>query len=174
MSDPTRSRILAHPLSRRSLLKQTAAVGAAAGLVVPASALTASSAAAQETGASFSAMIYQTVPNPWQMAGTAVWTALVFDTLVAWDENYSGIVPSLAESWTASDDGLVYTFKLRQGVTWHDGEPFTSEDIVWSYTTFLHPTVAAASGSWILPNLKLIKGADAYTTGANSRLQLVY
>ncbi|HEY7035399.1 MAG TPA: ABC transporter substrate-binding protein [Thermomicrobiales bacterium] len=166
MSDPTRSRILAHPLSRRSLLKQTAAAGAAATLVVPASARFAPSVAAQETGPSFTTNFYQTIPNPWMMSGQAVWTALVFDTLVAWDENYSGIVPSLAESWTASDDGLVYTFKLRQGVTWHDGQPFTSADIVWSYTTFLQPAVATASASWILPNLKSIKGAEAYTTGA--------
>src|SRR5215211_7446316 len=170
MSDPTRSRILTHPLSRRSLLKQTAAAGAAASLVLPAGARLAPSAAAQVTGPSFSAMIYQATPNPWQMAGTAVWTALVFDTLIAWDENYSGIIPSLAESWSASEDGLVYTFKLRQGVTWHDGQPFTSADIVWSYTTFLHPAVATASASWILPNLHNIKGADAYTTGAAPEL----
>ncbi|HKG26499.1 MAG TPA: ABC transporter substrate-binding protein [Thermomicrobiales bacterium] len=170
MSDPTRSRILTHQLSRRSLLKQTAAAGAAASLVLPAGARFVSPAAAQETGASLSGNFYQTIPNPWQMSGQAVWTALVFDTLVAWDENYSGIVPSLAESWTASDDGLVYTFKLRQGVTWHDGQPFTSADIVWSYTTFLHPAVATASASWILPNLHNIKGADAYTTGAAPEL----
>lgn len=38
-------------------------------------------------------------------------------------------VPVLAESWDVSDDGLQYVFHLRTGVTWHDGEPFTSEDV---------------------------------------------
>lgn len=172
MSDPTRSRILAHPLSRRSLLKQTAAVGAA-GLVLPASGLTASPAAAQQTGKTFTAMIYQDIPNPWMESGTGVWTSLVFETLVAWDENYSKIVPSLAESWTASQDGTSYTFKLRKGVTWHDGQPFTAADVVWSYQTLLHPKVSAASGSWLIPNLKLIKGADAYASGKSTDLPVV-
>jgi len=99
------------------------------------------------------------------MSGNGVWTALVFETLVAWDENYTNIVPALAESWTASDDGLTYNFKLRQGVTWHDGTPFTSADVVWSYTTLLNPVVSKASGSWLIPNLMLIKGAEAYNGG---------
>ena len=40
--------------------------------------------------------------------------------------------PGLAESWTVSEDAKVYTFKLKQGVTWHDGKPFTSADVVFS------------------------------------------
>ncbi len=56
----------------------------------------------------------------------------VFDTLVEPDENLE-MVPSLAESWEVSDDGLTYTFKLRDGVTWHDGSPLTAQDVVYSY-----------------------------------------
>lgn len=56
----------------------------------------------------------------------------VFDTLVEPDENLE-MVPSLAESWTVSDDGLTYTFTLRDGVTWHDGTPLTAADVVYSY-----------------------------------------
>ena len=41
-------------------------------------------------------------------------------------------VPDLAEEWMISDDGLVYTFKLRDGVKWHDGTPFTSADVKFS------------------------------------------
>ena len=56
----------------------------------------------------------------------------VFDTLVEPDENLE-MVPSLAESWEVSDDGLTYTFTLRDGVTWHDGTPLTASDVVYSY-----------------------------------------
>ncbi len=41
-------------------------------------------------------------------------------------------LPGLAESWTVSEDAKVYTFKLKPGVTWHDGKPFTSADVLFS------------------------------------------
>src|ERR1700719_418203 len=50
--------------------------------------------------------------------------------------------PALAESWTAAPDGKTYTFKLRRGVTWHDGKPFTSADVKFSLEEIwkkLHP-----------------------------------
>ncbi|MAS33172.1 MAG: hypothetical protein CL610_04140 [Anaerolineaceae bacterium] len=45
----------------------------------------------------------------------------------------SSIVPNLATDWTISDDGLTYTFTLAEGVTFHDGSPFTSADVVYTY-----------------------------------------
>src|SRR5438552_14026178 len=54
--------------------------------------------------------------------------------------------PGLAESWTVSEDGKVYSFKLRKGVTWHDGKPFTSADVVFSIE-FLKQTHARARGN---------------------------
>ncbi|MFC7675654.1 ABC transporter substrate-binding protein [Mycolicibacterium sp. GCM10028919] len=56
----------------------------------------------------------------------------VFDTLVEPDENLE-MQPALAESWTVSPDQLAWTFRLRDGVTWHDGSPFTADDVVYSY-----------------------------------------
>jgi peptide/nickel transport system substrate-binding protein len=44
--------------------------------------------------------------------------------------------PSLAKSWTASDDGLVYEFILRDGVKFHNGEPVTAEDVKFSYERY--------------------------------------
>jgi peptide/nickel transport system substrate-binding protein len=57
---------------------------------------------------------------------------LLYDPLVRYDETYEP-VGSLAESWTVSEDGLTWTFNLREGATWHDGEPFTSEDVKFTY-----------------------------------------
>ncbi|MEJ1156414.1 ABC transporter substrate-binding protein [Microbacterium marmarense] len=45
------------------------------------------------------------------------------------------IVPSLASDWTVSPDGLTYTFTLQEGVTFHDGQELTPEDVVWTLTT---------------------------------------
>ncbi|WP_129336352.1 ABC transporter substrate-binding protein [Cellulomonas endophytica] len=56
----------------------------------------------------------------------------VFDTLVEPDENLE-MQPALAESWETSEDGLTWTFTLREGVTFHDGSEFTAEDVVYSY-----------------------------------------
>ena len=49
--------------------------------------------------------------------------------------------PLLAKQWSVSDDGLRYTFKLRDGVRWHDGKPFTADDVVFSIKTLkdVHP-----------------------------------
>ena len=44
----------------------------------------------------------------------------------------NGLAPRLALSWQGTDDGLSITFKLREGVVWHDGQPFTSADVAFS------------------------------------------
>ena len=47
--------------------------------------------------------------------------------------------PSLATNWEISPDGLLYTFKLREGVKWHDGKPFTGSDVKFSFDAIMHP-----------------------------------
>lgn len=56
----------------------------------------------------------------------------IYDTLVEPDENLE-MQPALAESWQVSPDQLTWTFRLRPGVTFHDGSPFTADDVVFSY-----------------------------------------
>ena len=46
------------------------------------------------------------------------------------------LTPSLAETWTESPDGLAYEFKLREGVTFHNGEPLTAADVVFSFQRY--------------------------------------
>src|SRR6266849_3463316 len=49
------------------------------------------------------------------------------------------LAPCLAESWSESPDGLVYEFKLREGVTFHNGDPFTAEDVQFSFQRYKWP-----------------------------------
>jgi peptide/nickel transport system substrate-binding protein len=62
----------------------------------------------------------------------------VFNNLVMYDQHVKqnslqSIVPDLATSWSWSEDGTELTFPLRQGVTWHDGKPFTAKDVVCTW-----------------------------------------
>ena len=52
--------------------------------------------------------------------------------------------PALAESWTVSPDQLAWTFHLRRGVTFHDGSPFTADDVVYSYRRIIDEKLANA------------------------------
>ena len=65
----------------------------------------------------------------------------VFDTLVEPDENLE-MRPALAESWDVSPDQLTWTFHLRNGVTFHDGSPFTADDVVYSYRRIIDEKLA--------------------------------
>ena len=61
---------------------------------------------------------------------------LTYSQLVRFDENMA-IQPELAESWTLSDDKLTWTFKLRQGVKFHDGQELTSDDVKFTFDRLL-------------------------------------
>jgi len=60
----------------------------------------------------------------------------VFEGLVRIDQN-GAVQPGLAESWTISEDGLTYTFKLHDGVTFHDGSTFDAEDVKFTFERIL-------------------------------------
>lgn len=62
----------------------------------------------------------------------------VYDYLVDIDAA-SNPAPRLAYHWERSADGLTYTFFLEEGVTWHDGDPFTAEDVVWTFNRLRDP-----------------------------------
>ncbi len=83
----------------------------------------------------------------------------VFDTLVEPDENLQ-MVPALAEDWSISDDGLTYTFTLRDGVTWHDGSDFSADDVVYSFRRIIDTPMA---NSWRFSTVTDITAPDAST-----------
>lgn len=59
---------------------------------------------------------------------------MIYDTLVQYREGTTDIEPALATSWTRSQDGLTWTFNLREGVQFHDGTPFNADAVVFSLT----------------------------------------
>ncbi|MGF1608314.1 MAG: ABC transporter substrate-binding protein [Kiloniellales bacterium] len=69
-----------------------------------------------------------------------------YNTLLKFDPaNYPAVVGDLAESWDVSDDGLTYSFKLKQNVKFHDGTDFTSEDVKATYERIANPPEGAVS-----------------------------
>jgi peptide/nickel transport system substrate-binding protein len=67
---------------------------------------------------------------------------VIMEPLVKFDVDMN-LVPALAIDWEFSDDSLTLTFKLREGVTWHDGKPFTAEDVKYTFDWVLESENAA-------------------------------
>jgi peptide/nickel transport system substrate-binding protein len=78
--------------------------------------------------------------------GDAARIAAVYNQLVGLDHSLKA-VPQLAESWSANDKADTWTFKLRKGVKWHDGKPFTAKDVVYTYKRLLDPKVGSPAAS---------------------------
>ena len=72
--------------------------------------------------------------------------ALEYDFLVGYKMTDMSPEPALAESWETSDDGLTWTFHMREGVTWNDGVPLTAADVAYTYNRVL--TEKVAGGTW--------------------------
>ncbi|WP_240233145.1 ABC transporter substrate-binding protein [Devosia lacusdianchii] len=73
----------------------------------------------------------------------------------------NGLAPRLATAWTGSEDGLSATFTLREGVTWHDGKPFTSEDVAFSALNVWKPLQNL--GRLVFANLEAVDTPDPLT-----------
>ncbi|MHB8909147.1 MAG: peptide-binding protein [Syntrophales bacterium] len=74
---------------------------------------------------------------------------MIFNGLIKYDKDVN-VVGDLAESWEISKDGLVITFHLRKGVRWHDGRPFTAQDVLYTYQVTVDPkTPTAYAGDFL-------------------------
>jgi peptide/nickel transport system substrate-binding protein len=56
---------------------------------------------------------------------------------LAWENDKGEVEPRVAESWESTDGGTTWTYKIRQGITFHDGTPLTADDVVWSVASHL-------------------------------------
>lgn len=77
-----------------------------------------------------------------------------------------GVKPMLAESWSTPDGGRTWLFKLRPGVSWHDGAPFTAKDVVFSLNAYANPKVGSPWSS----KLSAVKGYADVQSGAAAAL----
>ncbi|MBW8728411.1 MAG: ABC transporter substrate-binding protein, partial [Inquilinus limosus] len=78
-------------------------------------------------------------------ASSTEYLAQVYDRLIGYDQkDASKLVPLLAESWTVSDDARTYTFRIRDGVTFHSGNPLTARDAAWSLQRAIKLNLAPA------------------------------
>ena len=97
---------------------------------------------------------FDSLSRPHGWAWNLMGSRLIFpdDLAMAW-------APDLAERWEVSEDALSYTFYLRKGATFHDGEEVTADDVVFTFRTYLNPEASPRG-----PNaLSTIKGAAAFT-----------
>jgi ABC-type transport system substrate-binding protein len=136
-------------LDRRTLLKRTGA--AAGGATLAGSSLSTAIAAGSGAGIGRLSGRHQDAgallfgigtdadhldPRQINTQEAYIACANIYDCLVLYDLGAATIRPGLAESWQISDDGLQYTFKLRQGVTFHDGAAFNADAIITWYNSF--------------------------------------
>lgn len=85
----------------------------------------------------------------------------LFTGLYQYSADGSGVEPACAESYTVSDDGLTYTFKLKEGLKWSDGSPLTAADFEYSWKRELKQETASTA-AW---QLYYIKNGEAYNNG---------
>src|ERR1044071_2789108 len=85
----------------------------------------------------------------------------IFDGLMDYKPGTTELEPDLAESYTVSDDGLTYSFKLRDGVKFHNGRAMTSADVKYSFERAVSPATQSPGGGYF----GMIKGFDDLVAG---------
>ncbi len=94
-------------------------------------------------------------------SATEVINKNIYNNLVRFDTNMK-IAPDLATEWKLADDGVTWTFKLRQGVTFHDGTPFNAAAVKFNIERVLDPKTASARRS-VLAMIKSVEAVDDAT-----------
>ncbi|MBP6900451.1 MAG: ABC transporter substrate-binding protein [Burkholderiaceae bacterium] len=146
-------------MQRRSLIKFGASGLAATIAGVPLELL-----AQAKPGGTINALVQPEPPSLMmgitQNGPTQLIAGNIYEGLLRYDEKLNP-QPLLASSWTTSKDGLTTVFKLKPGVKWHDGKPFTAADVVFSVDVFLRKTHARLRAN--LEAVESIKALDALT-----------
>lgn len=97
-----------------------------------------------------------------EAASFEMW-ALTYDYMITYSMEDMSPEPGLAESWETSEDGLTWTFDIREGVLWSDGEPLTAADIAFTYNRILDGGPEASTWGSYLTSVTSIEAPDDTT-----------
>ena len=100
--------------------------------------------------------------------GNAVYQAVMYDSLVGFDLEKGGVGPGVAERWVMSEDGLSWTFHLRAGQIFHNGDPLTAHDVKFSLERQMSPKSLAAAAGSMRRSIKSIDVVDDLTVRVNT------
>jgi peptide/nickel transport system substrate-binding protein len=110
------------------------------------------------------------IPDPlntnfaeWRTTGVFSSIRIIFEGLIEVNPFSLEPVGLLAEGWEVADDGVTWTYYLRQGVSWHDGGPFTAEDVVFSYGLHMNEAAALPYTSGLVDQIAAIEAVDDHT-----------
>jgi len=92
---------------------------------------------------------------------------MIFESVVSVHPDTLEPIGLLAESWDVNEDASVYTFHLRDGIDWSDGEPFTAEDVEFTYLTFMNPNTGSPHVSVVGAQIDSIDVLDPLTVQFN-------
>lgn len=97
---------------------------------------------------------------------TMIHMRLGYEPMVKWARDGKTVIPNLCTSWKVGEGGRAYTFYLRKGLKWSDGEPFTADDVMYWYNDeLLNKEVSPVFPSWLAPAGEPVKveKVDNYT-----------
>ncbi|MDP1840409.1 MAG: ABC transporter substrate-binding protein [Reyranella sp.] len=100
--------------------------------------------------------------------GNAVYQAVMYDSLVGFNLEKGGVGPGVAERWELSPDGLTWTFYLRPGQTFHNGDKLTAHDVKFSLERQMGPGSLAAAAATMKRTIKSIEVVDELTVKVNT------
>jgi peptide/nickel transport system substrate-binding protein len=100
--------------------------------------------------------------------GNAIYQAPMYDSLVGFDFQKGGVGPGVAESWELSEDGLTWTFHLRPGQKFHNGDPLTAQDVKFSLQRQMAPNSTASAAATLRRAIKSIDVVDDLTLRVNT------
>ena len=100
--------------------------------------------------------------------GNAIYQAPMYDSLIGFDLQKGGVGPGVAESWELSEDGLTWTFHLRPGQKFHNGDALTANDAKFSLQRQMAPNSLAAAAATLRRTIQSIEVVDDLTVRVNT------
>ncbi len=161
--------------NRRDLLRRAAALGLSAPMVSALLGATSAAAAAHQDAGTPAAETMCSGAITWALESdpsnlvpyggvstSNMWgKEFMYDSLLEWDQDLA-IQPALAESYEVNEDATNYTFLLRQGVLFHNGQEMTAADVKYSFETAIDPPAPGIKGAF-LANIASVEAVDDYT-----------